>query len=115
MDRFLSLVYFWIVRDLDADQVKQIDAKLWRPPKGEVPTQGPWTAEAEKAAFKSLMGQIGARPGGAESPAITQSAEAAEPGRRSARDAARSRAEKRSELPSGARGRTPSRRAARRR
>ena len=54
-DRFFNLIYYWIVRDGEPDEVKKFDQRLWVPPKGVVPPKGsPWSAEAETAAFKSF-------------------------------------------------------------
>lgn len=52
-DRFLNLVYYWLVRNADEKRRASIDRDLNRPPAGEqAPTdEGPWSAEAEMAVF----------------------------------------------------------------
>lgn len=49
-----------------------MDARLWMPPKGVAPVAGPWTAEAESAAFDNLLNQLGGQK--ADTP-VTQKAE----------------------------------------
>lgn len=61
MDRFLSLAYWWAVKDAaDPNAVTKFDMRLWMPPKGVVPTQGPWTPEAETAAFQGFKRSVNA-------------------------------------------------------
>lgn len=52
-DRFLNLVYWWLVRGADEKRRQEIDRNLDRVPSGEqaeVET-GPWSADSEMAAF----------------------------------------------------------------
>jgi len=63
LDRFLNLVYYWLVRDAPADEVEKFDRRLWRPPPGVRPAEGsPWSAERESAAFGSFAAQVRAGP-----------------------------------------------------
>lgn len=60
-DRFLSLVYWWAVRNASEQaDIDKFDRRLWIPPKGRAaPAGSPWSAEAETAAFGSLAAQVG--------------------------------------------------------
>lgn len=60
MDRFLSLIYWWLTDGVSPQEIERFNIRLWMPPKGVVPTQGPWTPEAETSAFKSLKGALNA-------------------------------------------------------
>lgn len=59
IDRFLSLIYWWMIRNAeDEKSIQSFNARLWRPPPGVLPAAGsPWTAEAETAAFRSFAAQ----------------------------------------------------------
>lgn len=57
-DRFLSVVYHWATRGGEPEEVEKFNTRLYRPPKGEVATHGPWTAEAETAAFAAFKAQV---------------------------------------------------------
>lgn len=59
IDRWLNLIYHWATREADATEIAKFDARLWQPPPGEVPTEGPWTPEAEASAFSGLKKQLG--------------------------------------------------------
>lgn len=61
LPRFLAAVYFWATRNGDDVAQKKFDAKLYMPPPGVVPTQGPWTPEAEQSAFRALKAGLGIR------------------------------------------------------
>lgn len=55
LDRFCNFVWWWWTKDApDSTEVAKIRARLWVPPKGIAPTTGPWSPEAETAAFKAL-------------------------------------------------------------
>ena len=59
MDRFLSLVYWWWTEGADDQARQRFDARLWMPPKGEVPDKrSPWSAENETSAFKALKAGV---------------------------------------------------------
>lgn len=58
IDRFLNFIYWFIVRDGDPEEIEKFDIRLWRPPPGEVPDRGPWSAESETASFKAFSSQI---------------------------------------------------------
>lgn len=61
--RMLSLIFFWATQYADENELRKINARLWVPPPGVVPTEGPWTAEAETAAFKSFAAAMNIKPG----------------------------------------------------
>lgn len=42
----------------DEAGIRKLEAQLWRPPPG-VQAQGPWSAEAEMNAFRSLKSALG--------------------------------------------------------
>lgn len=55
--RFAHLIWYWLIHKAeDQNEVDKFRTKLWQPPKGEV-GQGPWSAEAETAAFAALKRQ----------------------------------------------------------
>lgn len=55
LSRFCHLVWFWMTQGAEKESdVDKMRSKVWRPPVGTVPTKGPWTPEAETAAFMSL-------------------------------------------------------------
>lgn len=56
--RFCHLVWFWMTRDADPNDVRKLEAQLWQPPPGAEP-KGPWSPEAEMAAFESLRMTLG--------------------------------------------------------
>ena len=59
LDRFLNLVYYWLVREADEKAIRKLDARLWMPPKGvAAPKESPWSAEAETAAFRGFVAQV---------------------------------------------------------
>ena len=58
IDRLLNLTYYWATRNGDEQAVRKFDARLWVPPKGVAPTEGPWSAEAETTAFKAFAKQV---------------------------------------------------------
>jgi hypothetical protein len=60
IDRFLSLVYWWMVRNAEDEKaIKSFDTRLWRPPPGEAPAEGsPWTPEAETSAFRAFSAEF---------------------------------------------------------
>lgn len=59
LGRFCSFVYWWATRGADDEATKaKFDSRLWQPPPGEV-AQGPWSPEAETAAFASVKAALG--------------------------------------------------------
>jgi hypothetical protein len=63
LDRFLNLIYYWLVREAHEDEVAKFDTRLWRPPKGVKPAPGsPWSAERESAAFAGFASQVRGGP-----------------------------------------------------
>lgn len=58
VDRLLNLVYYWAIRNGDEAAIRTFDARLWVPPKGVAPTEGPWSAEAETSAFRAFAKQV---------------------------------------------------------
>lgn len=69
IDRFLNLVYWFIVREGDPEDIEKFKIRLWRPPPGVEPTSGPWSPEAETQSFRAFSAQVK----GAESVAATTS------------------------------------------
>ena len=63
-DRFLNAIYYWLVNGHSSDAVDKFNRRLWMPPKGVAPTRGPWSAEAETAAFQGFKKQFQSRRGG---------------------------------------------------
>lgn len=58
IERLLNLAYFWATRHGDEAAIRKFDARLWLPPKGVAPTEGPWSAAAETTAFKAFAKQV---------------------------------------------------------
>lgn len=60
LSRFANLVWFWVMsHSEDEKAANKFKTQLWRPPPGVVPEKGPWSAEAETSAFKSLKQALG--------------------------------------------------------
>lgn len=58
--RLCNFVYYRIVEGQDERGQDQFRARLWMPPKGEVPDErSPWSAENESKGFAALSAQIG--------------------------------------------------------
>lgn len=66
IDRFLSTIYSYWIREnqLERTAIMNLDRILWMPPAGVIPIAGPWTAEAEAAAFSAVKAQLGGRSKG---------------------------------------------------
>jgi hypothetical protein len=58
VERFCHLVWFWMTDGATPEDVARVEAQLWLPPPGEEPV-GPWSVEAEMAAFNALQAQLG--------------------------------------------------------
>lgn len=60
-DRFLSVVYWWALRNADDQrEIAKFDRRLWRPPPGIAPAAGsPWSPEAENEAFGAFAASVG--------------------------------------------------------
>jgi len=60
LDRFCNFIWWAMVHNLENDaEVTKVKAQLWMPPPHEEATVGPWSAEAEMAAFASLRASLG--------------------------------------------------------
>lgn len=60
LPRFCNLVWYWYTKDGDQKDVDKFEAQLYRPPVGvQAPAVGPWSAEAEMAAFRSMKAALG--------------------------------------------------------
>lgn len=58
-DRFLNVIYHFSTRAGSPEDIRRFDAQLWVPPRGVVPTEGPWAPDAETAAFRSVKAALG--------------------------------------------------------
>lgn len=64
IDRFLSLAYWHLVKDVDRfssegqQALRKFEARLWMPPAGVEVTEGPWSAAAETASFQAFKKMI---------------------------------------------------------
>jgi hypothetical protein len=58
-DRFLNRIYAHAIRGRDPAAVQRFNTRLWMPPPGVVATRGPWSAEAETDAFRSVRAALG--------------------------------------------------------
>lgn len=59
LDRFCSLVWWWITRNAETEQdIDRVREQVWLPPKGEE-GRGVWSADAETDALNSLMTDLG--------------------------------------------------------
>lgn len=56
--RFCHLVWFWMTEGAQVEDVRKLEIQLWTPPIGEE-GQGPWSAEAEMAAFDAVKALVG--------------------------------------------------------
>lgn len=55
--KFCNLIWFWMTDGADPIEVQKFEAQLWTPPVGEE-AKGPWSAEAEMAAFTSIQALV---------------------------------------------------------
>jgi len=94
IDRLLNLTYYWGTRNGDEAEVRKFDARLWVPPKGVAPTEGPWSPEAETNAFRAFAKQVrgdapvegpGAGSGQPRQPGVPVRAPVVSPGSRRSR------------------------------
>lgn len=59
LDRACNLVWYWVIRGRDLNEVEKFKLQLWQPPpNAPAPTQGPWSAEEETNAFRSLKSAL---------------------------------------------------------
>jgi hypothetical protein len=58
-ERFVNLIWYWLMRDRDDKERASIESRLYLPPRGITPTTGPWSAQAEMASFSSLKQALG--------------------------------------------------------
>ncbi|QDP45523.1 hypothetical protein SEA_FUZZBUSTER_39 [Microbacterium phage FuzzBuster] len=60
LDRFCNYVYWMATRNASATDIEKFRARLWRPPKGEVPDdRSPWSQANETGAFQALKAGLG--------------------------------------------------------
>lgn len=60
LERFCNFIWWVLTRNLESEaELSKLKAKLWMPPASVTPTEGPWTAEAEMAAFQNLRTSLG--------------------------------------------------------
>lgn len=59
LDRFANFIWYTLTKDKDEKGVKQLEMKVWRPPRGvEIDKRSPWSAENETAAFNAIKAQL---------------------------------------------------------
>lgn len=59
MERFCNFIWYYLTRNAGKQSdIDKLKTRLWRPPPGQVAKKGPWTAEAETAAFQSLKAAL---------------------------------------------------------
>lgn len=56
--RFTNLVYYWWTEGADPKEVEKFERRLYIPPKNVVAKVGPWSAEAETAAFAAAKAAL---------------------------------------------------------
>lgn len=60
LSRFVNFVWWALTRNAQSDaDIAKLKAKLWRPPPEAEVVEGPWSAEAEMAAFRNLKAAMG--------------------------------------------------------
>jgi hypothetical protein len=60
LDRFCNFVWWVMTRNLETEaDLAKLKAQVWKPPAGFEPTEGPWSAESEMAAFRNLKAALG--------------------------------------------------------
>lgn len=60
LGRFVNFIWWMITRNLQTEaDIEKIRAKVWMPPAGVEPVEGPWSAAAEMNAFASLKASLG--------------------------------------------------------
>lgn len=61
IDRFLNLVYYWLMQGVKPSERDRVEAQLAAPPSGADPAEveedpdSPWSADAEMAAFRAAQ------------------------------------------------------------
>ena len=61
LDRFSNFIIWYCLRNADEKERAKFDQQLYRPPPGKTATKGPWTAEAETAAFAAAKAALTAK------------------------------------------------------
>jgi hypothetical protein len=56
LDRFVNLIRYLSTRNMNEDQLRTYELKLFRPPRRNGPAVGPWSPAAETAALADLRG-----------------------------------------------------------
>lgn len=59
IDRFLNTIHAFALRGGTPESRRSFEIQLWVPPPGVVPTVGPWSPDAETAAFRGLKQALG--------------------------------------------------------
>lgn len=59
LDRFCSYVRWYCTRALDEKQLAEFEAKLFMPPRGTIPTSGPWAPENETESLRAFQSAFG--------------------------------------------------------
>lgn len=63
IDRLLNTIYFWATQHASQKDLAKFDSHLWMPPPDIAVTEGPWSPEAETAAFKGLAAALNVKTG----------------------------------------------------
>lgn len=61
LERFCAFVWYMMTRFAEKKDIDQMRSKLWVPPPkstAPIPTNSPWSAEAETAAFRAVKAQL---------------------------------------------------------
>lgn len=60
----MNFMWHMLTRNSDKNEIANLRAKLWMPPKGVAPTpESPWSPENEMGAFGALRAQLGVKGG----------------------------------------------------
>ena len=61
-DALLDLIYYWLIKDAEEEDVEKLNSRLWMPPKKAVAKglkDSPWSDEATKASPLAFVGAAG--------------------------------------------------------
>lgn len=62
-DGLLDLIYYWLIKDAEEEDVEKLDSRLWLPPKkakAKDLKDSPWSDEATRASLAAFAEMAGA-------------------------------------------------------
>lgn len=59
LGRVVNFVWWYCTRNADEKERRKFENQLWRPPKGVIPTTGPWAPQNETEGLMALKRSLG--------------------------------------------------------